>query len=191
MMSNVTGGQLQVYVRDVVGGSTALASASTYGAPATGYQVAIDDQALSDDGRFVVFASDAPNLVNDDTNGLQDVFLRDMVNGTTQRVSADSRGQTPLLQSRNPSGDAVIDGSGRFVVYQNGARLVAFDAETDLSFNVDVASSFKEYANSATVQPALAADGRTIVYSSVATNLVPDDTDSGSDIYVVDLDPRD
>src|SRR5580765_8002845 len=48
--------------------------------------------AISADGRYVAFASDASNLVPDDTNGFRDVFVRDRVTGTTVRVSVDSTG---------------------------------------------------------------------------------------------------
>ena len=47
---------------------------------------------LSRDGRFVAFVSDAPNLVANDTNGVNDVFVRDRLNGVTERISLSSAG---------------------------------------------------------------------------------------------------
>src|SRR5262249_50436746 len=47
---------------------------------------------ISADGRFVAFSSYATNLIPGDTNGVVDVFVRDRLNGTTERVSVDSVG---------------------------------------------------------------------------------------------------
>src|SRR5437867_2845951 len=47
---------------------------------------------ISADGRFMAFASDATNLVAGDSNGLIDVFVRDRVAGTTERVSVATGG---------------------------------------------------------------------------------------------------
>ena len=43
-----------------------------------------DCPAISADGRFVAFNSDATNLVPGDTNGARDVFVRDRQTGTTR-----------------------------------------------------------------------------------------------------------
>src|SRR6188474_2237255 len=50
------------------------------------------DSSISPDGRYVAFLSLASNLVPGDTNGVKDIFLRDRLTGTTERVSVDSAG---------------------------------------------------------------------------------------------------
>jgi Tol biopolymer transport system component len=84
-----TGGECQVYVRDRVAGTTKLVSVSTSGA--TGNQDSYTAD-ISGDGRFVVFRSEADNLVPGDTNGRMDVFVRDQVEGTTELVSVGMSG---------------------------------------------------------------------------------------------------
>lgn len=50
---------------------------------------------LSGDGRRVVFVSAATNLVPGDTNGVADVFLKDLRTGAIQRVSTAADGTGP------------------------------------------------------------------------------------------------
>src|SRR5690242_10203499 len=83
-----TNGLADVYVRDRLLGATIWASVPLSGT-ATGPSTAA---AISADGRFVAFQSAASNLVPDDTNGVSDVFVRDLQTGTTERVSVDSAG---------------------------------------------------------------------------------------------------
>jgi hypothetical protein len=83
---------------------------------------------ISGDGRFVVFASGATNLVAGDTNASLDVFVRDLAGASTSRVSLGEDG----LERSGASGDAGFDISddGRYVVFTSGAPLVAGDTAT-------------------------------------------------------------
>ena len=76
-----------VFVRDLVNGTNILVSISTNGGCANGVS---EESAMTPDGRFVVFASTASNLVPNDTNGIRDIFVRDLLNGTTVRASPDT-----------------------------------------------------------------------------------------------------
>lgn len=76
--------------------------------------------AISGDGRYVVFNSDATNLVAGDTNGAPDVFLRDRVLGTTTRISNKSNGS----QSNAGSGAPNISGNGSRIVFPSYGALV-------------------------------------------------------------------
>jgi hypothetical protein len=83
----------QVYVRDVAGNTTELVTVSTSGKPGNGEQYGLVQ--VSSNARFVLFASDATNLVKGDTNDFEDVFLRDRQTHTTQivpRVTVDVDG---------------------------------------------------------------------------------------------------
>ncbi|MCI0777871.1 MAG: PD40 domain-containing protein, partial [Chloroflexi bacterium] len=88
-------------------------SVSSLGAEGTN---ASQSASLSADGRFVVFSSDASDLVDDDTNS-RDIFVRDRQNGTTELVSLASDG----TQANRPALFPAISGDGRFVVYESEA----------------------------------------------------------------------
>ena len=80
--------------------------------------------AVSADGRFVAFASEATNLVANDTNGFGDVFVRDRQLGTTTIVSVATDG-TP---GNDESGYPMLDAGGRFVVFSSlASNLVSGD----------------------------------------------------------------
>jgi Tol biopolymer transport system component len=76
--------------------------------------------AISGDGRYVVFNSDASNLVAGDTNGMADLFVRDRVLGTTTRISVGPNG----AQGDGPSYTAAISGDGSRIVFASHAHLL-------------------------------------------------------------------
>ena len=83
---------------------------------------------ISADGRYVVFASDANNLVPDDTNGTADVFVRDRLAGTTERVSVTSKGREGEFGAGSSLGfGQSISADGRYVTFSSTARLVGGD----------------------------------------------------------------
>jgi Tol biopolymer transport system component len=112
-----------VYVRDIKSGTTTLASPGLGGAPAEGpVSGALVLSHISGDGRYVGFTSQATNLVPNDTNGLQDAFLRDLKRGSTQRVSLRPTGE----QGNGRSYAAVPSKDGKVVVFDTDAtNLVA------------------------------------------------------------------
>ena len=78
----------------------------------------------SGNGRYVAFASEADNLVSDDTNGYRDIFVHDRHTGVTSRVSVDSSGS----EGNNSSYPGVISGNGRYVAFGSTAsNLVSND----------------------------------------------------------------
>jgi Tol biopolymer transport system component len=103
-----------VYVRDTELGVTTLVSVGISGRVPDGGSY---DPAISSDGRYVVFASAAANLVAGDRNRTTDVFVRDLRDGTTSAVSGSARGAT----GNGPSGSPAISSDGRFVVFQSDA----------------------------------------------------------------------
>ena len=80
---------IDVFLRDRKARTTERVNVSSAGAQANGGSLSAD---LSPDGRFVVFPSDASNLVAGDTNGRTDIFLRDRRSGRTERVSVGAGG---------------------------------------------------------------------------------------------------
>jgi hypothetical protein len=103
-----------VFVRDRVAGTTERVSVDS-----AGVQGDLDSYApaISADGRFVAFQSDATNLVPGDTNGSVDIFVRDRQLGTTERVSLDPLGAQGSGASLSPA----ISADGRFVAFQSSS----------------------------------------------------------------------
>jgi Tol biopolymer transport system component len=111
LVSVDTNGTADVFVRDRTLGTTERVSVTSGGAQAHGAFLILD---MTPDARFVLFRSDAPDLVPDDTNGVDDVFLRDRLLGTTERVSVLKRTQ----QSTAATVTAYVSDDGRFVAFQ-------------------------------------------------------------------------
>jgi hypothetical protein len=120
-----TNGWSDEFVHDRLTGTTEIVTVATNGTQGNGesgyYAVSI-----SADGRFVVFWSEATNLVAGDTNGFEDVFVRDRQSGTTTRVSVDTSG----AEGNNNSGYLFtsISADGRYITFSSFAsNLVAGD----------------------------------------------------------------
>jgi Tol biopolymer transport system component len=106
-------------------GSNGQANGSSYGFPS-----------ISAAGRFVAFTSTADNLVPDDTNGLEDVFLRDRKTGETKRLS-----ECPCdnEQGNNISRGPAISANGNFVAFESAASNLLIDlADTNQGYDVFV-----------------------------------------------------
>jgi Tol biopolymer transport system component len=121
LVAGDTNGHIDVFVRDRVAQVTRRVSVGPGGQQANGSS---RDPAISADGRFVAFRSFASNLVAGDTNGLDDVFVRDRTAQVTRRISVGPGGQ----QANSNSVWAAISADGRFVAFDSGAsNLVAGD----------------------------------------------------------------
>jgi WD40-like Beta Propeller Repeat len=148
---------------------------------------------ISNDGRYVAFQSQAPNIVAGDTLDTPDIFVRDRLAGKTILISKDANGL--------PSGGVLpqISANGRRIVYTSSyfavkGRLLLHDLDTGITEKVGV-NSLGEEANDSVpgVSQApqdVSGDGRFIVFESNATNLVPDDTNGTTDIFVHDRGPQ-
>ncbi|MEG4338062.1 DUF4347 domain-containing protein, partial [Microcoleus sp. D3_18_C2] len=148
---------------------------------------------ISADGRYVVFGSNASNLVTGDTNSRNDIFLRDTQTNTTTRLSLDSAAAQGNGDSTNPS----ISPDGRYVVFQSFAsNLVAGDTnftndiflrdtQTNITTRLSLDSAAAE-GNGGSDQPSISPDGRYVVFYSFASNLVTGDTNSRADIFLRD-----
>ncbi|MDP8911926.1 MAG: hypothetical protein M3M94_07670, partial [Actinomycetota bacterium] len=120
LVSGDTNAAGDVFARDAVTGTTTRASVGASG-QANGKSQA---PTVSADGNLVAFESSASNLVSGDTNGVSDVFVRDLSAGTTTRVSLSSGG----AQGSGASDSAAISADGRFVAFRSFAsNLVSGD----------------------------------------------------------------
>jgi hypothetical protein len=176
------------FVRDRQRGTTALVSISSAGVPGDlgGGRVSI-----SADGRFVVYDSNSRNLVPNDTNGVPDVFVHDLRSRVTERVSVSSTGQ----QGNDASGFAAISADARFIAFGSSASNLVPGVTTGTvrTYLHDRVSRSTRLAtrtfdgsppNGATGSPALSGDGRILVTQSLASNLIPDDTNGATDVFV-------
>ena len=180
-----------IFVHDLLTHTTTRVSVTSSGAQAHSLSQACS---ISSDGRYVAFESYAANLVPGDTNHSIDVFVRDVVAGTTPRASVDSGG----AQGDNMSAEAFISANGRVVAFVSFAtNLVPNDTNgwgdafvhdllTGATTRVSVDSAGAQ-ADSGSVFPTLSADGRFVTFSSPASNLVPGDTNAEFDVFVRDL----
>jgi len=188
-------GMLGIFVRDRQSGTNERVSVAPNGAEANTICFLTS---MSPDGRFVVFYSRADNLVPGDTNGREDVFLRDRQAGTTELLSVDSSG-TP------GNGDSVwgaTTASGRFVAFGSAAtNLVQGDTNSfmDVFVRDRIAGTTERISLGAggiqgdgnSSEPAISADGRFVAFSSLATNLVAGDTNFQIDVFLRDAHPTD
>ena len=110
LVAGDTNGYFDVFVRDRKLHKTTLVSISTAGVKGNGNSTA---PSISADGRYVVFVSDATNLVAGDTNGYADVFVRDRKLHRTYRVSVSTAG----LQTNSDSYQPSISANGRYVAF--------------------------------------------------------------------------
>ena len=109
-----TNGNFDCFVKDCQTGVITRVSTAAVGGESNGFSY---EPAISADGRFVVFESDASNLVPGDTNGNSDCFVKDCQTGAITRVSTAAAGG----QSNRGSGDPAISADGRFVVFASDA----------------------------------------------------------------------
>lgn len=150
--------------------------------------------AVSSDGRFVAFHSNATNLTPGDTNAQPDVFVRDRQAGETERVNVDSTGAQAVAGGFEPA----ISSDGRFVAFSSGAaNLVAGDTNAlsdifvrdrqgGVTARVSVGNGGVQGVGGHAQSAAISPDGRFVTFDSGANNLVPGDTNGAPDIFVHD-----
>ncbi len=150
---------------------------------------------LSGDGRFVAFSSEGDNLVPEDDKAVRDVFLRDTLTGSVTLVSrADGPAGAPTTGDSN---DGSVSRDGRFVAFSTVGALAVEDTngDEDIYLRDTVAGTTalvsREFGagpvgNLASFFPSISADGRRVVFASLATNFAGDDGDATVDVFVRD-----
>ena len=186
-----TNGVRDAFVHDRQTGETRRVSVSTAGEE--GNQASTRAR-ISGDGRFIVFDSEATNLVEGDSNGVMDVFIHNLLSGETKRVSVTSEGAEANGLSRN----AVVSYAGRFVSYfseasnlvtddTNGERDVfRYDRVTGETIRVNLTNEGTE-ADLGAAYSHMSDDGSRISFQSVSTNLVSGDTNEVTDVFLREI----
>jgi hypothetical protein len=146
------------------------------------------------DGRRLVFESDATNLVSGDTLGLTDVFQRNVPNNQTERVSLSDSGS----QANGRSFTSVTSADGRYVAFESLATnlttlpdggtfrdVFVRDRLTSQTELISISTTVG-YGNEASQWAGLSDDGRYVVFESKASNLIANDDNTFSDIFIRD-----
>ena len=170
----------RIAVTSLASGAVSFASTSASGEAGNG-----DSQfaSISADGRFVAFDSAASNLLAGDTNGVNDVFVKDMQTGAVRRVSGTASGG----QLGRDAGGAEISADGNVVLFrtlQDAATGVVGDTFHLYARNL-ATGALTEVAASSTGSAALSADGRYVVYAAPST--AGADLNAGCDVFRKDL----
>jgi len=184
-------GSWDVFCRSMTSTSVVAVSVSDDGTIGNGDS---SSPVLSADGRRVAFVSSSSNLVAGDAAGFDDIFVRDLADGTTIRVSVGLAGAEANGDSSAPS----ISADGSKVAFVSSANnLVTGDTNgANDVFVVDVATlgvtrasvrSTNTQTNLASYAPSISGDGRKVAFESLAGNLVSGDTNEVRDIFVRDL----
>ncbi|MBI1853222.1 MAG: PD40 domain-containing protein [Planctomycetes bacterium] len=187
-------GSYDVFARDLRSGVTSLVSVAVGGGAAGSNSTLSESSSpISAAGRWVTFSSGATNLLPEDSNGATDVFVRDRQSGQTTRASVDSAN----VPGNGYSVGAVISAAGRFVAFTSGStNLVAGDTNSvaDLFVHDRVSgvtvrtnvSTLGAQADGGVFDAAFSEDGRVLAFTSNATNLVPGDANSRTDVFARD-----
>lgn len=191
LVAGDTNNRCDTFVRDAASRTTSRVSVTAAGEESRdGFQCG-STPAISADGRFVAFVSDASDLVPGDANGQLDVFVRDRLASTTRRVSVSSSG----VEADGNSFDPAISADGRVVAFSSGARnLVDGRSVFDSGVYVhelgtgatELVSGGPTYGTTgSSYQPSLSADGRYVAFASQSA-LIEADTNLRTDAYVFD-----
>jgi len=163
--------------------------------------------AITPNGRYVAFQSDATNLVAGPSSGFADIYVRDTCVGATtsctpatMRASVAQDGSLPNGNNRS----AAISSSGRYVVFDSSATNLVpnvsnghahvYLRDTCIEAGASCSPTTSEISvamdgsqgNDDSDLAAISSDGRFVAFGSVATNLVPGDTNGWMDLFLRD-----
>ena len=180
-----------IFVHDLQTGDTIWVSEDPLGGEGNGPSF---NPSISADGRYVAFESEADLVVGD--TSFFDIFVRDLLAGTTTLVSVNWNGDQADDNSYSPS----ISSDGRYVAFESFATdLMAVGTNgnghifvrdllsgTTTMVSVD-SSAIPIQGNGNSYSPAISSDGRYVAFESDSDNLVAGDTNGSTDIFVHDL----
>ena len=181
-----------IYVKDLATGAVTLVSANAAGVVGNSWSY---DAVYSPDGTKVMFRSAASNLVAGDTNGAEDIFIKDLATGAVTRVTLGPSGE----QSQGSASGAVFSPDGTKIAYVgsgydswvNGGQIYVKDLATGVEtlVTVDVngnpAAVWGNYGGNSQ-QPVFSPDGTKLGFYSLSALMVPGDVNYW-DAFVADL----
>lgn len=178
LVAGDTNGKSDVFVYDRKKNTIELVSTGGNGNSSSGL--------ISGNGLYVVYESDANNLVTGDTNGKKDIFVYDRVNKTTERIDVAGNG----TQSNGDSRHASISDDGNYIAFLSEAsNLVAGDATTDVGSDIFIRDRQQKTTKRLDFDsfPTLSGDAKSLIFNSSANDIVAGDTNDTSDVFQVDL----
>jgi len=178
----------KVFIHNRADGVATLISVNRFGMAPVGD---CRDVAISADGRFIAFSSRAPDMVANDTNLESDIFVYDRLTGQTTLVSLSSLGEQGDGASTRPS----ISADGRYIAFESDStNLDPLDQDTWLDIFVHdrltqetslvSKSSSGDVGNFNSKKASISADGKFVAFQSFANNLISQDLNVSSDIFV-------
>lgn len=190
LVADDSNGAYDVFVRDRVAGATSRVSLNTAGVQAKGDSW---QPHISQDGRYVAFASAATNLVYKDINNVTDIFVRDRMLNRTVLKSVTPDGKS----SDGPSFNPKISNDGLYVIFESYGALDASDVNgapdvylrlggskpttTRMSVATDGTGG-----NAPSLAPVMTPDARYVLFESQSDNLVKGDSNQAWDVFVRD-----
>ncbi len=188
---------LDLFVRDLAASNTVLVSVNTSGTG--GGNADANDPSVSSNGQFIAFVSRASNLVPGDTNDAPDVFVRDVVNGTTRLASVDVNGRSPIdpapALNIPLSAHPMISGDGRWVFFESRATNLTATPSPLGSVNIygrdlwsNVTALVTGSTNGTPVNgrcelAAITPDGKSAVFTATNDDLAMDHSDGRRDVF--------
>lgn len=175
--------RLHIYLHDRQLNTTIRVSVATDGTIALGSSFA---SSISSDGNYIVFNSTASNLVPGVGNGAHEyIYVRDLMNNSTEVIA---RGTLAITEP--------ISGDGRFITFHSDIQLVPEDDNDDLDVYIYdretmilklISESIDGNAgNQNSSFPTISNDGRYVAFNSLASDLVPNDTNASADAFIWD-----
>ncbi len=197
LTTNALDGEFHLFVHNLATGTTMLVDATTN---ATGSNGTLWTHSISANGHFVAFDSDSPDLAANDGNQGSDVFLRDLSAGTTELISAHDAAfpseltgpacAWPRLSMSADGRYAAFAASANGVLHTSSNRYMGVFVRDLLNGTTVLASKDTNgvaNGNRASFEPAISGNGRYVAFTSFANNLVPQDGNQASDVFVCDL----
>ena len=175
-----------IFLYDRTTAVTTRVSIGTGGTQSNGNSDAV---AMSGDGRYVAFQSQATNFSGGGTNGFNNIYVRDTTAATTTRVSKRTSGAQTTSESNCPA----FSSDGHYVGFTTADPLFASDTNgfNDVYVSDATGGSLSrvsignagEQGNSSSNCPILSQDGRYVAFISAATNFAPGTPNGGGFVY--------
>jgi hypothetical protein len=197
LVPNDTNGALDIFVKDMQTGIVVRANTNASGNQSNTGSV-YSFSSISGNGRYVAFATDADDLLpsGDDSNYLFDIYVKDLQSGAIVRASVDGLGNE---QYDGHSYYTSLSDDGRYVAFGSEATGLVAAADSNAAIDIFVKDlllgtvtrvstpSGGGEANGPSADPHISGDGSRVAFSSLASNLVPGDTNGMEDVFVTQV----
>jgi len=194
LVTGDSNGTWDVFVRDRQSSTTTRVDVDSLGVQANGTSFG-GAPAISANGRYVAFGSNATNLVSGDANGVRDVFVHDRTAGVTERVDVSDAGSVEATGTADTTAPS-ISADGRYVAFGSraknlvpadtwGPRGGVFVRDRVGGTTERVSLSSGSYESDGGYNPSISADGRYVAFISSA-DMAPGHAFGTYDVFLRD-----